>query len=712
MGPDATALDRLFYPRGVAVIGSASEGKLGYELIRQMRDGGFGDSEGQRLFVVNPKAEGALGAPGYEAVAHVEPPVDLAVIASPSVTVPAVLEDCGRAGVAAAAIITAGFSEVGNDEAERQVVEAAERSGVRFVGPNCAGIVNTAHHLYPSLETRPPAGTAAVIAQSGAIGGMVLAWARQYGLGISKFVSYGNAADLNEIDLLNYLADDPETEVVALYIESVADGRRFMEALAACTRRKPVVVIKAGRTEAGQRATLSHTGSMAGADRVYDAALKQCGALRVRSVEEMFDFCKAFVSVPSGIGRRVAIVTNSGGPGVLAADRGEEVGLDVAQPGPAVRERLSAFLPGHCALENPIDLTVQGTGDWYRQALLAALETYNAAVAINVSTPYLDSLDLARGVCDAAQQAASAPGPPRAVVAAFLPEEIVAESVAYLEERGVPNFATGERAVAALSLVSRYQPLRREPVTPAGPVSGSESALEPGGPVLEPRAMAWLEENGIPVPSFRFAETVEEAVAGCRELGYPVAMKIVSPQILHKSDVGGVLLDVADEEEAHRAFGHLEAIGSGKDFRGVVIYPIVEDAQEVLLGLSHDPQFGPVVAFGLGGIYTEIWQDVALRVAPIDRNSAQEMIREIESYPLLEGVRGEPRRDLDALADALARFSQLPFRYPALRELDLNPVFLFREGEGLLVGDVRVITKSSLRGSYDAPFREKPDVNE
>jgi acetyltransferase len=688
-----TALDCLFYPRGVAVIGSASEGKLGYELIRQIHEGGYGvSSELGRLFVVNPKAEGALGAPGYGAVADIGEPIDLAVIAAPPATVPGVLKDCGEAGVAAAAIITAGFSEVGNEEAEQEVVKAAERSGVQFVGPNCAGIVNTAHFLYPSLETRPPAGTAAVIAQSGAVGGIVLAWAKQYGLGISKFVSYGNAADLNEIDLLEYLADDPETEVIALYIESVSDGRRFMEAMHACTQRKPVAVIKAGRTEAGQRATLSHTGSMAGADRVYDAALKQCGALRVQSVEEMFDFCKAFVSVPSSLGRRVAIVTNSGGPGVMAADRGEEVDLEISQPGSGVREQLSDFLPKHCALENPIDLTVQGTGDWYRRALLAVLDEYDAAVAINVSTPYLDSLELAEGVREAAALAGS--GSEKAVVAAFLPEEIVAESVAYLEDQGVPNFATGERAVAALSLVTQYDPVDRQLIGPDSISPRSATIFDAAGPVLEPQAMEWLGENGIPVPAFRFAKTVDEAVDSCRELGYLVVMKIVSPQILHKSDVGAVILDVGSDEEARRAFGQLERIGAGKDFRGVVIYPLVKDAQEVLLGLSRDPQFGPVVAFGLGGIYTEVWEDVALRVAPIGRQDAEEMVREITSYPLLEGVRGEPRRDLDALTDVLVRFSRLPFQYPELQELDLNPVFVFREGEGVLVGDVRVITGS------------------
>ncbi|MGD2176676.1 MAG: acetate--CoA ligase family protein [Anaerolineae bacterium] len=742
MAREGTDIQNLFYPRGVAVIGSASEGRLGYELIRQLLHGGY-----QHVFAVNPKAqgltlpcppqgggqgEGRISIPGYDTVVKIDHPVDMAVIVSPPGTVPSVLEDCGKAGVRAAAIIASGFSEVGNYEAEQEVRAAAERYGVRFIGPNCAGLVNTTHHLYPTLETRPPTGTTSIVAQSGAVGGVLLAWARQYGLGVGKFVSYGNGADLDEIDFLRYLADDPETEAVALYIESTSDGRAFMEAVSACTRRKPVVVIKAGRTRAGKRATLSHTGSMAGADAVYDTALKQCGAIRVQTIEEMFDFCKAFAgvransSVPISTGRRIAIVTNSGGPGVLAADRAEEMGLNVAEPSPALREALRGFLPTHCPLKNPIDLTVQGTEEWYRRTLSAVLEEYDAALAINVATPYLDSVALARGVCDAAQDS------DRPVLAAFLPEQIVRESVTYLQERGVPNFATGERAVTALAWVAAYHDPARLRRTQSnlrriGKISDScpaefsvEASVEPpptsslrvstpaGLPTCEPEAMAWLRENGIPVPEFRFATTPEEAVRGCREIGYPVAMKVVSPHILHKSDVGGVILDVVNDTAACEAFAALESIAQDKDFRGATIYPMVEGALEVLLGLSRDPQFGPVVAFGLGGIYTEVWHDIALRVAPIDRADAEAMIREIDSFPLLEGIRGEPPRDLDALADALVTFSQLPIRYPAIDEVDLNPVFLFAQGGGLLAADVRMIAKDTLSDKSAADSCQLP----
>ena len=675
------SIQKLFYPQGVAVIGSASPGKLGYALIKQLLEGGY-----QAVYAVNPKAKGVMTAPGYDAVTKIGQPVDLAVIAAPASTVEGVLEDCGRAGVSAAVIITAGFSEVGKIAEERAIKRVAERYGIRFVGPNCAGLVNTRHNLFPTLETRPPAGEVAFVSQSGALGGAVLAWAEEQGLGFSKFVSYGNGADLDEVEFLHYLVNDPETKVGALYVESVADGRAFMEAVEAFTRHKPLVVIKSGRTQSGQRATLSHTGSMAGADAVYDAALRQCGAIRVSTIEEMFDLCKGFVSLPPVKGRRVVIVTNSGGPGVLAADHAEEIGLTVAEPSPALRARLSEFLPDFCALKNPIDLTVEGTEDGYRETLVATLKEYYAALALNVCPPYLDSIPLAKGVCDAARLS----GKP--LVANFMAGQTVAASLPYLKKCNVPNYATGERAMAALAWMAEYEQGRtnRRPLPEAPP---AQDKL-PGkgrhrGQLLEPEAMAWLRENGIPVPKFRFARDGEAAVAACRAIGYPVVMKVVAPDILHKSDTGGVVLDIRDDEAAVAAFVAIQRAAAGSDFQGVVIYPMIHDAQEVLLGLSRDPQFGPVVAFGLGGIYTEVWRDIALRVAPVDRVGALAMIREIKSFPLLQGVRGDAPRDIEALIEVLVTFSRLPFLYPDIAELDLNPVFLLTEG--LVVGDVRVI---------------------
>lgn len=678
------AIHNLFYPRGVAVVGSTASGKIACQLVRQIVEGGF-----QAVYAVNPKAQGAFGVPGFSAVTQIQQPVDLAVIASPGATVPAVLEDCGQIGIQAVVVISSGFSEVGNKAGEDEIRRIARQYGMRVVGPNCAGIVNTYHQLFASIETRPPKGEVAFISQSGALGGAVLSWAEEQGMGFSKFLSYGNRVDLDEIDLLPYLAEDPETQVAALYIESIAAGRAFLDAVREFTRHKPLVVIKSGRSQSGQRATLSHTGSMAGSDAVYDAALRSCGAIRVSSVEEMFDLCKGFVKLPPVKGRRVAIVTNSGGPGVLAADRAEEIGLEISEPGSRLRERLRRFLPAHCALRNPIDLTVEGTEAGYRETLLAALEEYDAALALDVSTPYMDTVALARGVCDAAQQA----GKPVAV--SFMAGRIVADAIAYLEERGHPNYVTGERAVAVLARMADYEAYKSSNRTwPEVPCR--EKKLPGGGRMLEPEAMAWLKENGIPTPEFRFAANVEQTLQGCRDIGYPVVMKVVSPDILHKSEWGGVALDVRDEAAASAAFDAIRKSARGKDFRGVVIYPVITGAQEVLMGITLDPQFGPVVAFGRGGIYTEVLRDISLRVAPLDRTEAEAMIREIRSFPILKGIRGQAPRDLDALAEALVTLSQLPFHYPEIAEIDLNPVFAL--SKGLAVGDVRVIGKATNQG--------------
>lgn len=694
------SIHQLFYPRGVAVVGSTKEGKIGYELLRQIIDGGF-----NQVFAVNPKAQGCLGVPGYSSVSEIESPIDLVIVASPAGSVPAVLEDAGKAGAKSSVIITSGFSEVGNCLGEVEIKQVAAKYGMRLVGPNCAGIINTHHCLYASLETRPPVGEVAFISQSGAIGGAALSWAEEQGLGFSKFVSYGNRADLDEIEILPYLAHDEETKVGALYIESVADGRAFMNAVREFSQFKPLVVIKSGRSRAGKRATFSHTGSMAGSDEVYESALRESGAIRVDTVEEMFDLCKGFVSLPRIAPKaivptnpwkpRLAIVTNSGGLAVMAADHAEELGLEVCEPSQELTGKLAEFLPTNCSLHNPFDLTVEGTGQDYRETLCAVLGEYDAAVALDVSTPYLDTLALARGVSEAAGRTS------KPIAASFMAGRIVAQALSYLKAHGIPNYPSGERAVEVLARMaeySRYRSKRRLEVEPSGP----EKRLPCNGDLLEPEAMEWLAENGITTLPFRFAKSLPEAVCASRDLGYPVAMKVVSPDIIHKSDWGGVKLDIQDDQDAAEAFKAIRrAIGrkqpgemgiqSVPDFPGVIIYPMVTGAQELLIGISNDRQFGPVVVFGMGGIFTEVWNDISIRVAPINNEQAAEMIREVRSFPILSGARGRAPCDLLAVEDTLVKVSELPFRYPEISEIDLNPVFAM--AKGISVGDVRIIRK-------------------
>src|SRR5271157_1900475 len=675
-------LNRFFYPRSVAIIGSMSPGKLGARLADQILDGGYSGN----LAAVNPKAEGSAGIRGYDSTAAIPQTPDLALIVSPAATVATMLDDCGKAGIHAAVIITSGFSEAGNSTGEQEIVQVARKYSIRFIGPNCAGIASAGFDFYPTLELRAPAGGVGLISQSGALGGVVLGCAQQRKLGISKFISYGNGSDLNQVDFLRYLAEDGETKVVALYIESVNDGRAFMEALFECASRKPVLVIKAGRTSVGRRATASHTGSMAGSDAVYDAAIQASGAIRVRSVEALMDLCEGFSQTPPVRGKRLLIVTNSGGPGVLAADLAEELGFNVSEPGAELQVQLRAFLPGYCSLKNPVDLTVEGTEEGYRKTLQTLLKDYDAAVAINVGTCYLDNLALSRGVVAGACES------DKPVMASFVPEQLMAESIAFMKQNGVIDFPSGERAVSVLAEMAHYENYRslfykKKPLQPVL----EKRALPGDGFMLEPQAMTWLKENGIPVPEFYVASSANEAVQACERLGYPVVMKVVSPDILHKSDVGGVVVGIYDAQSARYAFEKIRQSAQGKVFCGAIIYPMIQQAQEVLLGLSTDPQFGAVVAFGLGGIYTEIWRDIVLRVAPVDVDEAMEMIQQIKAIKLLTGVRGSSPCDLQALAQTLSNFSRLPFLYPEIGEVDLNPVFLLPKG--LVVGDVRVIKK-------------------
>lgn len=670
-------LKNLLNPQSVAVIGSASPGKLANVLIHRLRDGGM-----KKLFAVNPKGKGVEEIHGFFSVQEIGEKVDLAVIAAPASTVPSVMEDCGKAGVRAAVIISSGFSEVGNHDGEEQVREIAKKYGIRFVGPNCAGIANPHAGLVATIETAPIKGSIAIISQSGAVGGAFMAMSAEQKLGISKFLSFGNGGDLSVIDFLTYLKQDKDTKVIAMYLESIGDGRAFMSALRDVTREKPVVLVKAGRTGTGQRAALSHTGSMAGSDAVFDAALRQCGVLRADTLEELFEFCKGFALLPPVAGNRLLVVTNSGGPGVMTTDRAEQLKLDIAEPDAALRTKLAAALKANAAVKNPIDLTVEGTGEQYRQALTTALSSYDSAVALYIGTPYLRAMPVAEGIARAAEES----GKP--VTAVLMVGEDIAESRAYLNAHGVPVFSQGEGAADLLAQMARYTCIRKESrQLPQPPAVSDKLALK--GTLLEPQAMDLLEANGISVPPHCFVEKREDVGEACARIGYPVVMKVVSPQILHKSDVGGVVLRISDREAAEAAYDRLEKVGAGKDFRGVVIYPMLSGGSEVILGITRDPQFGPVIVFGLGGIYTEVLKDVVFRVAPVDIDDAREMVESIKSSAILKGVRGQKAVDLDALAKTIVAFSRLPFVHPEIKEADLNPVIA--APDGVLTADARIL---------------------
>jgi len=445
-------LESFFAPEGVVFAGSIRPGKIGYEMIKSMKEGGYT----RAIYPVNPAGGEVFGYPVYSSVSEVPEEAELVVISLPQQAVLDTLEGCGRKGIRAVVVISSGYSEVGNREAEKGLVETAKRWGIRIIGPNCAGLMNPWKNHFPSIEVRASPGYTAFLTQSGALGGATLAMAEERGFGFSKFVSYGNRCDVGDAELLSYFADDPRTRAIALYIEGVDKGREFLLAARDACLKKPTVAIKAGRTRSGTRAASSHTGTLAGVDEIYDAAFRKAGVIRVDGIEEMFDLCQAFAHCPLPEGRRVAIVTNSGGPGILAADKAESLGLDVAEPSPSLQEKLRSRISAHASVKNPIDLTVEAGFEEYFAALDAALSEYDSAIAINVATPYLDSTGIARGIIAAAGKHK------KPVLANFMAGRIVKEAVGVLEQNGLVNLATGERCAFVLSkLAERKKILER-----------------------------------------------------------------------------------------------------------------------------------------------------------------------------------------------------------------------------------------------------------
>lgn len=676
-------LKNLFYPQSVAVFGSASEGKLANVLVNRLIDGGM-----KQVVIVNPKGFSVRDAKGYPSLLDVPTDVDMAVIAAPAGTVNGILEDCGKCGVKACIIISSGFSEVGNADGEQEIIATAKRHGIRFIGPNCAGMVCTQGNLVATLETSPLRGNISIISQSGAIGGSFMALSVLYSVGISKFISYGNGGDLTVLELLRFLKGDADTKVIALYLETIPKGREFMHAVQEVCAVKPVVIVKAGRTDTGQRAALSHTGSMAGADAVCDAALRQCGAIRVETLMDLFEVCKGFSMMSPVVDNRLVIVTNSGGPGVMTVDKAEETGLLIPETSDTIKAKLGENLPSFAGLRNPIDLTVEGTGEQYGRAIEIALSESDCAIALYIGTPYLKAMPIAEAIAAAAKKT----GKPIAAVMQVGSD--IKTSLQYLRDNCIPTFSSGEVAAAVLSTMASYE-RRRQSETGEPCILETDAAgkafVEESNRLLEPEAMVLLGNNGITIPKFAFAADEEEAVDGAKQIGYPVAVKVVSPEIIHKSDCGGVKLNIKDDDEVRAAFRHMKGIAKGCDFCGVVIYPMLKMGKEVILGLTIDPTFGPLVAFGMGGVYTEVLKDVTFRIAPISKAEARKMIQEIKMYPLLCGVRGEAASDMEALAEMISKFSLLPLHYPNIQEADLNPVFLYEKGA--CVADVRILGK-------------------
>lgn len=668
-------LDAVFKPESVAVIGaSPATGKIGYDITYNLIHAGFTGP----IYPVNPKADQILDLPVYKQVSDISPAPDLAVVIVPAKAVPGIIGQCGVAGVKAAVVITGGFAEAGDDGAKLQdeLADMARRYGIRVIGPNCQGVNNPHHNLCASWPLLTRKGGMAFISQSGTVGAALMDWASEEHLGVSVFVSLGNRADVDEADCIRYFNQDPHTMVIALYVEGVKRPVDFQKALAAAT--KPVVILKSGRTPRGRVAAESHTKSLAGVDAVYDAIFKKYRVHRADTIEELYDFAKALAYMSKPAGKRLLNITSSGGAAILAIDQAESLGFESPPPTAALKERLRKILPAHCAVDNPIDLTGDVIGDpaLYSKVMDAARADYDTMVII-----FGDPIAGASRIVT--------PGASEVVI--FLGgADVEREERLLIHERGVPVFPTPERGLKALHQCFRFE---------SHPLFTPLSHISPSGLQLLPadKALAILTKAGIPAAPAPLANSPEKAVAIARDFAVPVVLKVASPDIAHKSDVGGVRLNLSTDEEIHAAYGEIMASAASRAsharLEGVTVSPMAKSGgMEVIVGVFTDPQYGPVLMFGLGGIFTEIYKDVQFCLLPASEEELLQTIRSITGYPLLAGARGQLPRDQAALVKVMKGLSELVINYPEIDQIDLNPVLVY--DKDIFVVDVRIFTRS------------------
>jgi acetyltransferase len=698
-------LSALFAPRAVAVIGATgrpgSVGQAVFANVLQHRYAGV-------VYPVNPRAASVMSVKAFAKVADIPDAVDLGIIIVPRELVPQVLAECGDKGVKAAIVITAGFKELGGAgvDLEKRVLQVARERGLRLLGPNCLGIINTEPRVSLNgsfARLMPRLGNIALVSQSGAVGVAALEYAQGEEVGLSKFVSVGNKADLNENDCLAYLKDDPQTDVILFYLEDLSEPQRFFQLAQEITsgpRPKPILAIKSGRTAAGAKAASSHTGALAGSDAAYDALFAQCGVLRVETLEELFDHAQAFANQPLPKGNRVAIVTNAGGLGIMTVDAAVRHGLEIAAFQEPTTEKLRQGLPPAANIHNPVDVLGDGNEDRYRLALEAVLQDEQVDGAIVISTPQLmtNLPAIAATVAEVTPQY----GKPTLVCQMALGE--IEETLAIWTKARLPHYHFPEEAARSMGSMARYaaglQPANQEVQTFADVDREAVRALldrvRAAGRrhLLEPEAHELFRDYGFVVVPFHWAQSAAEAVGAAESLGYPVVLKIVSPDVIHKFDVGGVRLNLTSSPEVEAAYREIMAavLAAKPDatLMGVLVQQMVGKGRETILGMSRDPRFGPLLMFGLGGTLVEIFQDVIFRIAPISAHWADKMIRDLRGFQIFTGYRGEPPADLAAAAQCLQRLSQLALEFPELKELDINPLLVFPAGRGTAVLDARV----------------------
>jgi len=700
-----SSLDGIFKPNSIAVIGaSGKKGTIGHSILHNLIEYSFNG----KVFPVNPNAKVIHSIKCYSTILDVPDAVDLAIIIIPSDFVAPTLEQCGEKGVVGVVVISSGFKEVGKEGAakEAELTDIIRKYNMRMIGPNCFGVLNTASNVSMNAtfsKAQPLRGKVGFMSQSGTLGEAILDYANELNLGFSMFASVGNKADVSCNALLEYWRDDPQTEVVLLYLESFGDPREFTQIARQMTRKKPIVAVKAGRTDAGARAVASHTGVLAGIDVGTDALFEQCGVLRVTSIDELFDTTVALTNQPLPRGDRIAVITNAGGPGILATDAVVSLGMRMAEFEDKTLKLLKKNLPAVASVNNPVDVIAAGGPESYRTAMDAVLSDNNvdAVIVIFVPPVVVDHRAVINGIVEMIEKHKN----DKTVLGCFM---AVPSGVAGSEEmvrHKIPIYTFPESAAKAMaSLVRRRKWIDRpESETIAFHVDSKrvagiiDAALKlKRSTIVGGDALDLLDAYGISVARLIRAQTQQAAKQAAAGLGFPVVMKIDAPEVLHKTDVGGVAADLRTETEVAEAFlGMKEGFRKSKDgFAGIFIQEMVQGGVETIIGMHQDPSFGPLIMFGLGGIYVEVMKDVAFRIHPVTAHSVKEMIESIKGYPLLTGFRGGPAVNLKRLEETILRLSQLVSDFPQLESFDVNPFIVTADGKTSRAVDARFVLKS------------------
>jgi acetyl coenzyme A synthetase (ADP forming)-like protein len=696
---------------------SRTPGTIGHEIVASLVRCGFTGA----VYPVNPRATAVCAIPAFPDIEVVPAAIDQAIIAVPKELVQGVVEGCARKGISGLVVISSGFKEVGGEgvERERRLTEFVRASGMRMVGPNCMGVLNA----NPAISMNgtfapglPPYGKVGFVSQSGAMGLSVLDYASEYGIGMSQFVSVGNKPDVSGNDLLLAWEHDPDVEVILMYVENFGNPGKFLQIASRITRQKPIIVVKSGRSRAGARAASSHTGALAASDAAVDALLAQAGVLRAGSIEELFDLAMGFAVQRAPASRRTVVLTNAGGPGILAADACEANRLELPELAPATVTRLAPLFPAFASIRNPLDMIASATPNGYRTALSALLDDPGVDAALAIFVP---PLGVTQGDVSLAIASVATEHPTKTVFGVLMGHRGLPQGKAVLHEAGIPAYIFPESAARALGAMCRWREWGERPpsVPESFPVdSGRARRLIEGARaagrsrLTEGEALELLTAYGIPSAPGELAASADEAVRLADRMGYPVVLKIVAQEIVHKTEVGGVRVNLVDAPEVRRAYDQIlrgaRTARPDAVISGVLVQAMVQQGRELIVGMTRDPVFGAVVMFGLGGILVEVLRDVAFRIAPFGRDEARRMMREIRGAGLLDAVRGSAPADRQAIEDVLLRVSQLVTDCPEIAELDVNP--LMAMPSGAIAADARVMLEPAVSPAGSAPGSTAP----